>query len=389
MRLLWLAPVHYDPSQDVHPAPWISSLARKLVDERGLSLTILNYEPRLPEEEISFEKEGIRYVFLKTPVPKMDHIGFFRRRISILRAYMLKHQGEFDLIHVHGSEHQYEAAVVDVDLPHVLSMQGVIGECLKRLKDRWNYTHLSWWMSSQYERRYLPRLSDFICRTTFDSGFVNEVNPTAMIHENWEMIRPTFFQDLGSDSPDCLMYMGGTHPIKGIEHLLPAIDMVRKKHDIRLKILGKVDMSKIEEIFSEKQFAYLGMSDIDFLGFQDVDGVVNAMNESFAMVHTSLIDNSPNSVCEAQVAGLPVVSTNVGGISSLITHGETGLLSMLQPADIARQIFRLIDEPGLHAKLKAESRRVARSRHNAQVIVDQTIAIYEAILSRSERKLAG
>ena len=379
MRLLWMAPVHYDPSQDVHPAPWISSLADKLVKEHGLYITFLNYEPRLPKPEVIKEQDGMKYVFLKTPVPKLDHLGFFKRRVAILKKYLIDHRAEYDLIHIHGSEHQYEAAVAGTGIPHVLSMQGVISECLKKLTKKWDYTHLSWWMSAQFEKKYVPQISDFICRTHFDSGFVKSVNPAAQIHENWEMIRPDFFQDLGSEMPDQLLYMGGTHPIKGIQLMLPAFDLIKKKHKIKLKILGSADKAQIDGLIRAMNLMNIEKDDIELLGFQDVRGVIAAMNASYALVHTSLIDNSPNSVCEAQVAGLPVVSTNVGGISSLIEHGKTGFLTETKAIDIAEKVCQLIENKEIHSRIMQESRTMARSRHDGNLIAERTLGIYQRI----------
>jgi glycosyltransferase involved in cell wall biosynthesis len=374
-----MAPVHYDPSEDVHPAPWISSLADKLVKDHGLSITFLNYQPRLPSDIIQKEQGGMKYVFLKSPVPKMDHLGFFKKRVSILKNYLLEHRSEYDLIHIHGSEHQYEAAVAGTGIPHVLSMQGVISECLKKLTKKWDYTHLNWWMSSKYEKKYVPQITDFICRTHFDSGFVKEMNPGAKIHENWEMIREEFFQDLGSDIPKRLLYMGGTHPIKGIQLMLPAFNEIRKKHDVKLQILGSADASAIAALIEKEGLSAIQEGDIELLGFQDVNGVVRAMNSSYALVHTSLIDNSPNSVCEAQVAGLPVVSTNVGGISSLIEHGKTGLLTQTNASDIAEKVCQLIENKELHSKIKHESKAMARPRHDGNLIAERTLGIYQRI----------
>jgi glycosyltransferase involved in cell wall biosynthesis len=376
-----MAPVHFDPNLDVHPAPWISTLARKLVDECGIELSIVNYEPRLPKSEISFKKEGVSYTFLKTPSPKLDHLGFFRKRIAIMHNWLLANKSSYDLIHIHGSEHQYEAAAHKSGIPSVLSMQGVMGECLNRLKEKWNYTHLSWWMSALYERHFVPKMPEFICRTTFDKGFVKSNNPKARIHENWEMIRPEFFRDLGSDKPEYLMYMGGTHPIKGIELLLPAFSQIREKVSIKLKILGKADAEKIWAMIHEMNLNNIQKEDIEFLGFQDVHGVIQAMDESYAMIHTSLIDNSPNSVCEAQVAGLPVISTEVGGIGSLINHGETGLLTTLNPNDIAEKALTLVQDSSLHLKLKQNSKTMARIRHDGDHIASRTMSIYQSVLA--------
>ena len=155
--------------------------------------------------------------------------------------------------------------------------------------------------------------------------------------------------------------------------------MIRKNHDVKLQILGSADASAIAALIEKEGLSAIQEGDIELLGFQDVNGVVRAMNSSYALVHTSLIDNSPNSVCEAQVAGLPVVSTNVGGISSLIEHGKTGLLTQTNASDIAEKVCQLIENKELHSKIKHESKAMARPRHDGNLIAERTLGIYQRI----------
>lgn len=376
MRLLWLAPVHYDAQRDVHPAPWISQLARRLTDEHDISIHFLNYQPRLPEAMVEVKKEGMRYTFLRTPSPKLDHLGFFQKRIRILRDYIEAHRAEYDLVHIHGSEHQYETVMAGLDLPHVLSMQGVMNECLPRLGERFTYNHLSWWMSARFERKNLGKLQHYICRTKFDSGFVRTLNPKADIHENWEMIRPEFFQPLGDPRSKDWLYMGGTHPIKGIQILLPAFDALLEHHDVRLNVLGSTNVARIQQLIREQNLPRLRIQHLNLMGFRDVQGVVEAMKTSRAMIHSSLIDNSPNSVCEAQVGGLPVVSTDVGGIPELIRHGETGLLARPEAASLSTQMRRLMEDDQLWTELSRKSTMMAQERHDPKTITLKTLDIY-------------
>jgi glycosyltransferase involved in cell wall biosynthesis len=59
-------------------------------------------------------------------------------------------------------------------------------------------------------------------------------------------------------------------------------------------------------------------------------------------------ENSPNTILEAFKMGLPVVATNLGGMSELIEHEKSGLLFELNSTDDLRsQLLRLIHEPGL------------------------------------------
>ncbi len=92
------------------------------------------------------------------------------------------------------------------------------------------------------------------------------------------------------------------------------------------------------------------------------------------------MDNSPNSICEAQVAGLPVVASKVGGVSSLIDDGTTGLLvERYDYENLANQVIQLIENRDLYATISQGSRAAARKRHNREKIVANPLEAYEKV----------
>lgn len=381
MRLLWLAPIPYSGDEEVHPAPWISTLAQKLVNEKGCSITMLNYHPRLQKEEEVFHKDGIEYVFLKTPVPKIDYLTIYSRRIRILKKYIKKRIDEFDLVHVHGSEHQYESSLENIPLPSLVSMQGIMTEYVKKLPSMFSYKYLSWYMASIFEKENVRKTNHFICRTIFDTGFVKDNNPNANLYENWEMIREPFFENNFSIQKKNILFIGGSNPIKGIKEMLIAFDLIREKCDLTLLIVGKTNPEVIESIIKENELDNIIPKSITILGFQDAIGVCEAFRKSYCLVHPSHIDNSPNSVCEAQVSGLPVIASKVGGVSSLIEHDKTGILVELSPLKIAFEVLRLIADDKLRNRISEQSRIVARERHNANTILENTLDIYKSVMN--------
>ena len=77
-------------------------------------------------------------------------------------------------------------------------------------------------------------------------------------------------------------------------------------------------------------------------------------------INTTHVDNFPVSVLEAMALGMPVVSTNVGGIPFFIEHGENGLLCPdSDAATMAQQMIRLIANPILTAKISRAGRLTA------------------------------
>lgn len=69
-------------------------------------------------------------------------------------------------------------------------------------------------------------------------------------------------------------------------------------------------------------------------------------------------ENSPNVILEAQAAGIPVVGSSLGGIPELVRHDVNGLLfEPNNPADLATQLQRILDEPELLPRLGRDCAR--------------------------------
>lgn len=99
----------------------------------------------------------------------------------------------------------------------------------------------------------------------------------------------------------------------------------------------------------------LGLDDaVSFEGRLDRQGIVDLYAEAHAMLNPSTVDNMPNSVLEALACGLPVISSNVGGVPFIVRHRETALL--VPPGDIdamAEAISELKNDAALRHSLSS------------------------------------
>lgn len=391
MKVLWLAPIAITKNRKVTMPPWIGTLANALVEKGDIQLTILNYHARLDQDSITVRDGAIEWIFLKTPVPKLDFIQLYSQRIKIINNYIKKREKDFDLIHIHGTEHQYESSLTGVKLPVILSMQGVMEACVKALPGKLSYTYLSWKMAAAFERFNMARVHNFMCRTHFDNTFVKKRNPRANRFEVWEMIRPAFFEvrDI-SNQPNALLFAGGTHPIKGLDLVLGALNDLhrRGKVMINLKIVGNAEAHVVKKMIDKNNLEYINPTQVELLGFVDAVEMAKIYQTVFALIHPSRIDNSPNTVCEAQVAGLPVIASDVGGLTSLINHYETGILTSLHPENIANEILKLKSDPVLWQKISISASKTARARHNCDDIRSKTINIYKNLITHQKHEPA-
>ena len=93
-------------------------------------------------------------------------------------------------------------------------------------------------------------------------------------------------------------------------------------------------------------------SAVVFTGRVDNEQIAGLYQSADIMVNPSLADNMPNSVLEALASGVPVVSTNVGGVPYLVQHEKTALL--VPPGDVdamAKAVIRVLETPELAARL--------------------------------------
>lgn len=382
MKVLWLAPIPLVGDNDAHPAPWIKMLASRLL-LKGIKLTILNYSSKIDRaiEERCFE--NIRIIYVKVPSLKIDLLTLYQIRIRIMRKFILSVIDEYELIHIHGTEHQYEVMVYGINVPTVISVQGILSEIIKIIpKIRYIKIFLEWYLSSLYEKRYIAKHNVFSCRTHWDSGCIREINPRAKVYCIWEMIRPEFFSDHWSRESRSIVFMGGSNPIKGLRETLMAFNDYLVKHELKLIILGGCKINHVHNIVEKHNLNSIDMAMIECRGMQDVEGVLRAFDESFCLVHPTYIDNSPNSICEAQLAGLPVISTNVGGVSSLIDHRVTGILINLSIEEIGESVVELYQNVELAEMLSINAKNKARKRHDPEDISSKTIKMYREVIDQ-------
>ena len=110
-------------------------------------------------------------------------------------------------------------------------------------------------------------------------------------------------------------------------------------------------LNEVKEVAREKDL------NCQFKGKLSKDEWIKLSEEYDIFINTTLIDNTPVSVIEAMALGLPIVSTNVGGIPYLISNEENGLL--VEPRDseaMAKDIIRLIENPELAESLSNQGR---------------------------------
>lgn len=150
-----------------------------------------------------------------------------------------------------------------------------------------------------------------------------------------------------------LLFVGRLAAVKGIPLLLEALEQVQRDHpDAVLRIIGDgPDRAALEEQARARGLA------AEFLGYRGQAEVAAVLAETDMLVLPSFAEGVPVVLMEAMAAGLPVVTTRVGGVSELVEHEVSGLLCPPGDAEtLARQIGRLLSDPALCARMGGAGR---------------------------------
>lgn len=124
---------------------------------------------------------------------------------------------------------------------------------------------------------------------------------------------------------------------------------------------------------------------VTFTGRLDNERMAGLYASADLALNPSRVDNMPISILEALACGLPVVSTNVGGVPFLVEDGRTALL--VRPGDaqaMATAALRILRQPDLAASLRAAGIDTVR-QYTWPAVRERLLAVYSLAISRRQQ----
>ena len=123
----------------------------------------------------------------------------------------------------------------------------------------------------------------------------------------------------------------------------------------------------------------LGLRNVTFAGRIEQQQIHRYYADADIYVQTPSIDNMPGSVIEAFASGLPVVSSDVGGVSAILQHGVHGLLAPPDDdAAIAAHVIALLQQPE-YARALAAAAFATCAKYEWPVVREQWLATYRTL----------
>lgn len=229
-------------------------------------------------------------------------------------------------------------------------------------------------------------VSNYMGRTEWDRALVNLLHPGAAYYHVDEALRPIFMEttkkwEYQNRNKLKLITTGCGSFWKGVDVILKTAHILKETNiHFEWNVAGYMP-PELKKTVEEKEKLRFSDNFVNILGFTKPEALVDYLCDSSMYVHTAYIENSPNSICEAQILGVPVISTMVGGISSLVRNHQDGvLLPANDPWQIADAIITLSKDKERALYYSKNSMDIAKERHSPDCILMQLLECYRATL---------
>jgi glycosyltransferase involved in cell wall biosynthesis len=173
--------------------------------------------------------------------------------------------------------------------------------------------------------------------------------------------------------------LGRLVPVKNHELLFDALRLLPGAH---LVVIGDGELRSNLELLARRLEI---MDRVHFTGW--VTAVAEALSDVDVVVLTSTNEGTPVALIEALAASKPIVATDVGGVRSVLRHGENGLLvGSPQPSRVAQSIKQLLDSPQLRNQFGKAGREYVRTRFSSERLIAEVRSVYRSMLMSPVRR---
>lgn len=396
---------------------WLTSLEKEVIKHHDIQLAIA-YLSNVKEEPFFYNEVEYYPIFVgvtskfkrwRTIIQSRQSLEN-KERTAIPLIIEVVNSVKPDIIHVHGTEELWgKISEYVTNIPIVYSIQGLIAP----IKEKF-YAGIKRHIAKKYdgvidyllcsdtessyrsltyraarEIRYLQKADYIFGRTFWDKNCTLALNPRRKYYVVNEILRDAFFHREWSfrsfENRKIKLVStisGGIY--KGMETALHTAHILYRysKIDFEWHIIGYTEDSKwCKMAQSEKQ---LNIKDYPFVfhGRLDADDLSKILSESDIYIQVSHIENSPNSVGEAMLVGIPIIASFAGGTSSILRDGIDGIL--VQDGDpyvLAGSIVSMLSHPDQAIRYSENAKESAHQRYNPRNVYQELLAGYNLILT--------
>lgn len=413
MKIVWLGGVILPEIAQKENFPitytngWLVGFQKEISKFKDVKLMYIFDSPRIVNGEVgTYIYRGI-YSNKKSVERKNEE--YSAQLLNILREF------KPDVIHIWGSENLHTFSMINAAEncgllnKVVLSIQGLVSIYEKHyeaylpkyisngltvkdvLKGNINKQKKRFYEAGKLERESIKKINNVIGRTEWDKACSLEINPNITYYHNNEILRNEFYSgqwQFESCEKHSLFCSQGHYPIKGLHLMLNAMSIAKEFYpDIKLYIAGK-DYFNIPSFQRNTYERYIIdlikhnnlKNNIFFVGKLDAEQMKKQYLNCNIFVSPSSIENSPNSVGEAMLLGVPVISSRVGGVHNMLKDKEEGYL---YPADepymLAYYIKEMFDDTEHAKEMAYNAKKHAQQIFDREKNINDLLYIYNEI----------
>ncbi|WP_026526751.1 glycosyltransferase family 4 protein [Butyrivibrio sp. VCD2006] len=340
-----------------------------------------------------------------------------------------------DIIHVFGTEFPHNLAAIKAFGRPERTLLGIQGLCCEiekvymanlpenvcsdmTFRDKYKNDSLlqqkeKFAKRAEHEAEAIRLAGHITGRTDFDQEVTSKINPRAKYHKMNETMRPVFYKDAWrsvNTVPHSIFLSQGDYPLKGFHFVLEAMpEIVKEYPDTKVYVAGNSIIGKIRRktvTVPDEQKNASGKSryplairisaygkylkklirrgrlggKVIMLGKLSAEQMKEQMLKCNLFVCPSIVENSPNSMAEAMLLGVPIVAAETGGIPSMLEKNVDGLLFEAgNSQDLAKCIRQMFREPVIAAVYGDNARKHAKITHDAGTNFKRLLEIYKEI----------
>jgi L-malate glycosyltransferase len=415
MRILWLTGVLIPQASELINGPkvpfggWVSQMIDQLskLDEFSIGVAM-----KTPTENLLIkEKDGVTYYYM----PQNNKNKFDVNDEDCLTVF---NHFKPDLLHAEGSEQKYTNTFLSLwKGKNVLSLQGILngyepyeygGLDIYKYLFSLNFKNTVFAGLTLLNKRFvfnkrlviekdtLKKANNILGRTTWDRANSYFYNPSAPYYHCARILRPSFYK-MKQSAEDVIkhsIFIGNSsQPRKGAHFVLEAIALLKDEYpEITLYITGHKYEKNIKDwksYFGYRSFLHRIIKKLDiennivFLGVLQEQEMAQKISKMNVYVMSSTIENSPNTLGEAMIMGVPCVTSFNGGVADMSTDQIEALhYRDNDPRMLAFQIKKIFDDKKLAKKLGKNAMIKANETHNPEKNLNDLLNCYKSILSQ-------
>ena len=421
MKVLWFANTPCGATekltgQSVQGGGWLYALSEQLATNKDVELHIAFY---WGEQLSPFQYKGITY----HPVFKEGEGSKFGRLINrfvdsrsnkldqkcLPRLMQVIQEVLPDIIHVHGSEGNFGmVALQKLPCPIVLSIQGLLSlyiyvyyrgftkQEISRHEGLWNKILMSsislqersFRRRGDMEKEFFKNIPNIIGRTFWDKAGSLALNPKRRYFEVGEIMRQEFFNarwdKQNFSTPFIITTTISSGYYKGLETVYLTTSVLKSAgFNFKWNVIGVSSSDMLANLSAKKVGFKAEFLNINLLGRKNAKEMVSLMKDADLFVQVSHIENSPNSLGEAMLLGMPIIATFAGGTASMLENNVEGwLLQGGEPYSMAGMIMEMASDFERAKAFGEHARQTALARHNPEHVCEQLLTAYHTILSK-------